>query len=752
MTAKLHLPSFLICLILLSCSPSNSANQDGTQEVVSGTDGTIKDLVILSDTGELPGLDGDIGADTDALVFPDATDPDAGVLCQLDGGFGCPCDDPDDCLAGWCVDSPFGKVCTITCIEECPLGWDCAQAASDVEPVFICLPPHLWLCRPCLTSEECFQGIPDSGDKCVNFGPQGAFCGGQCVGNEDCPEGFSCVQQETVEGGFSMQCVPDSLVCECTPKFTEVGSWTSCEVVNEYGSCDGQRSCAPEGLTECSGPSPLPEDCNGLDDDCDGDIDEEVTTLPCDVENEFGICVGETVCLDGESGCVGIGATPEACNGKDDDCDGDTDEIGAAGCLFYHQDGDGDGYGGPETGCVCGPTEEYPANVEDDCDDTNPDVHPGAQELCATPFDDNCDTLVNDDTAQDCTPYFLDTDQDGYGVGAAVCLCAPKELLTATEAGDCDDDDTEAYPFLQEKCDGKDNNCNGSVDEQYPDYDQDGIMDCVDDDDDNDGAPDITDCQPFNNLVPSCLAKECGDDGCGGNCGLCPGNSTCEDDFKCSCLADCTGKQCGDDGCGGSCGNCPPNWVCQDGACQCLPNCLNKECGSDGCGGNCGNCPPGHACQNGFCICQPTCVNKQCGDDGCGGTCGTCAVGYDCHNNQCQCQPQCLGKQCGSDSCGGLCGTCPQGYNCDGNGQCQGQPNPCGTITWAGQCLGNTLQYCHSPGNTGAPCYSAPNCQLSNGDCDTDCFNSGYWGGTCECGINYGICAPDNYCCYCTCY
>ncbi len=68
------------------------------------------------------------------------------------------------------------------------------------------------------------------------------------------------------------------------------------------------------------------------------------------------------------------------------------------------------------------------------------------------------------------------------------------------------------------------------------------------------------------------------------------------------CMPDCAGMQCGDDGCGGSCGTCPGlQDVCQAGVCSCTPACVGKSCGDDGCGGSCGSCPGGQQCLDGAC-------------------------------------------------------------------------------------------------------------------------------------------------------
>jgi len=69
-------------------------------------------------------------------------------------------------------------------------------------------------------------------------------------------------------------------------------------------------------------------------------------------------------------------------------------------------------------------------------------------------------------------------------------------------------------------------------------------------------------------------------------------------DTELTCPNLCAGKECGDDGCGGSCGLCTtwPNSFCDSGTCNCLEECEGKECGDDGCGQNCGTCSVGQGC------------------------------------------------------------------------------------------------------------------------------------------------------------
>ena len=167
---------------------------------------------------------------------------------------------------------------------------------------------------------------------------------------------------------------------------------------------------------------------------------------------------------------------------------------------------------------------------------------------------------------------------------------------------------------------------------------------------------------------PSCDGKECGDDGCGGDCGSCEGEQDACEEGLCVCQPMCDGLECGDDGCDGSCGECEGEGIgCVEGACACLPQCEGKVCGDDACGGLCGVCEgEQETCdEEGQCICQPSCDGKECGDDGCGGICAECQGPQDdCVDFKCECQSACQGKECGDDGCGGICGECAISDSC----------------------------------------------------------------------------------------
>ena len=102
--------------------------------------------------------------------------------------------------------------------------------------------------------------------------------------------------------------------------------------------------------------------------------------------------------------------------------------------------------------------------ADGDCDDTDPEVHPDADEVCDG-VNNDCDAGIDED-AVDARTLYMDGDGDGYG-DAAVTLQAcgsPPGFLDG--AGDCDDDDAAVHPGAEEICnDGIDNNCNDDLSE-----------------------------------------------------------------------------------------------------------------------------------------------------------------------------------------------------------------------------------------------------------------------------------------------
>jgi len=136
-------------------------------------------------------------------------------------------------------------------------------------------------------------------------------------------------------------------------------------------------------------------------------------------------------------------------------------------------------------GTACGPPDADGDAVatEDDCDDNDATVYPGAPEICDDK-DNNCNGEVDEQPA-DSPVWYFDRDGDGYGDDRIwVKECEPIAAGYVLEAGDCDDSDGEAFPGNPEVCDDADNDCDGAVDEGseqsdawYADEDKDGYGD-----------------------------------------------------------------------------------------------------------------------------------------------------------------------------------------------------------------------------------------------------------------------------------
>lgn len=150
---------------------------------------------------------------------------------------------------------------------------------------------------------------------------------------------------------------------------------------------------------------------------------------------------------------------PEVCDGVDNNCDGSVDEN--VGTPWY-RDADGDGYGDPSSTVIaCSAPEGYVENGED-CGDGDGAVNPGAVETCDQ-VDQDCDGEVDEGLQED---YYEDLDEDGYGDGEVVLTsCSGVEGNLSSVDGDCDDTDAAINPDAKEVCDELDNNCDGNTDE-----------------------------------------------------------------------------------------------------------------------------------------------------------------------------------------------------------------------------------------------------------------------------------------------
>ena len=221
--------------------------------------------------------------------------------------------------------------------------------------------------------------------------------------------------------------------------------------------------------------------CDAVDNDCDGDIDEDAatdaatwyadddgdsygdagdTTAACYTPSGF---VADSTDCDDDDAAINPAAT-EICDGADNDCDGDTDEDSAADATTWYADMDADGYGDAATSTTtCAqPTSHVTDNT--DCDDSDAAVHPGADEYC-NGIDDDCDTSIDEDSAMDAPTWYADDDGDGYGDPSDTSVACSAPTGTVSDDTDCDDADAAINPAATEICNGVDDDCDSSVDE-----------------------------------------------------------------------------------------------------------------------------------------------------------------------------------------------------------------------------------------------------------------------------------------------
>ena len=511
-----------------------------------------------------------------------------GYCGDLENPAGCPADCPHFCGDGFCTGSETSCLCPGDCgAKQCDLGTTETQSCS------LACATQIRTCTSACTWGD-FSSCADScNDGCCGATESVGSCPGDCAGSESCCTAHGspgcddlsiqqCVCADSLgsgccSGNWTEVCAAVAESCGscsgdcCLANNTPGCTGTSCEAcvcaldyyccdqswdevcmgiaigskcADECAVCDscGNGSCGPtESSCSCSA------DCGSI---CgDGCCSSEET--PCGCPGDCGPICGDGCCTPGESSCSCAVDCPGPCCGDgfcngEETCDGCPEDCSCA-----------DGNECTDDSCTPQGCQYFWKNCNDGNQCTTDYCEVGS--CVHVPHTNPCD----DGNA--CT--FGDTCQNGGCVGAQLNCSDGNSCTNDFCSGGVCVNDNNGYPCEDGSACTVDDFCSGG-------FCQGSLKDC---DDDNactiDGCSNgncthqntISDCDDGN---PCTVNDTCAGGTCIGPPKVCDDGFFCGPDGSCVCAPKCEGKNCGDDGCGGECGLCAEGEGCAQGECK----------------------------------------------------------------------------------------------------------------------------------------------------------------------------------------
>ena len=446
------------------CDDANAAVNPDANEVCNGADDDCDALIDDADDSLDPSSASTMYADLDGDGYGDPGSP--ALMCEAGAGY---VEDASDCDDSRSDINPGA-------LEVCNgLDDDCDTLVDDADDSLDGATTTTWY------TDADGDGY---GDTATTTTACEAPVGGVAL-DGDCDDADAAYNPGASEGDCAD---PNDYNCDGSVGYADADGdgYAACEECD-----DADAAIFPSATELCDGAD---NDCDGTVDeadasdasswyaDADGDTygDAAIGTVACDAP--LGYVADATDCDDAAASVNP--AEIELCNGLDDNCDGAVDEDTSADAASWYADGDGDGFGDAgDTLASCSAPSGYVSDASD-CDDADAAVNPGAVEYCNS-VDDDCDGDIDEDSALDAATWYADADGDSYGDAGSTAIDCTQPTGYVSDETDCDDAESAVNPSATEACNGYDDDCDGAVDEAgssggttwYADSDGDGYGD-----------------------------------------------------------------------------------------------------------------------------------------------------------------------------------------------------------------------------------------------------------------------------------